>query len=819
MHDVYVSGIGIISPIGYGPQGFWQALSAGLSGVRNVTRFDTQWLPVRIAAEVPEWDPEQRISDGEKREMGTADIAAVAAGRMALADAGLAASGEPVDYFLGTTAGRMHDYVVRMKSHHDAPASQQPALREGLARDALREHVTYGWLRRSAGWLGAAGRQTLVINACAAGSYAIALAAERIRRGEAARALCGGVDVLCEAFYVGFSSLRSLAPDCCRPFDRDRKGLVLGEAAAVLLLESGESLAGRRGRAWAKLAGYGWSCDGFHMSQPHPEGVGSVLAMQRALADAGLAPGEIGAFVAHGTGTPSNDLVEAQAIRRVFGGHAPAVTAPKSMLGHSLGAASAAEAIAGILMLHHQAVPPIVNLVHQDPACPVDCVTEQSRPLALRACMTNSTGFGGNNATLIFTRPDEAAKAQPARRRPSRQEHVAVTGLAAISSLGTSTASALGRLLSAESGIAVAGLADGKNRRVGAVSGDLAALLGGRGWRNTMRASLMACWACRQVLEDSGTRLDLTVAPEDLGIVAASDFNSWFVPPFEEALRLKDLRLYNPSVFLNLSTNAVPSQAAMFLQTRGFVMTLCSGPIAGLEAIAAAGQALTSGRAKIMLAGGSQEMVPEVVDGLRLAFRDPEADAPEGAGLILAGAAPGEIIGGEGCGIVQLETLDHAQARGARVRARLRGYGQGFDPRADEEARPVAAGQAIQEALQRAGLEPEAIGAVFLASNGNPVQDRAEARALAGLFQKPLPAAAIKSSLGETLHAAGSLAVVFAIQCLEQGVLPPTLGALQPAWADHLLLASRARACDATRVLILMLEHNRKAAALILEKP
>jgi 3-oxoacyl-[acyl-carrier-protein] synthase II len=330
---------------------------------------------------------------------------------MALDQAGVLngrrAAVQDIDFFLGTTAGTLNDFERRCLQFCEEPDPEQRGrIREKLLFEAVTDNLAYSWLGRNARGLGLNGRQALVINACASGGYALSLGADRIRQGKTRMALCGGADVLCLAYYTGFSSLRAMAPEFCQPFDRGRKGLVLGEAAAFILLESGESLKARGRNSSIKLAGAGWSCDGYHMSKPHPEGLGVGLSIQRALTDARLQPEQIGCFIAHGTGTPGNDSTEAQAVRKIFGAAAPPVTAPKSMLGHSMGAASAVEAVIAVLTLEHQLIPPTITHFNTDPACPVDCVAQEALPTRLAACMTNSSGFGGNNATLVFTREE-----------------------------------------------------------------------------------------------------------------------------------------------------------------------------------------------------------------------------------------------------------------------------------------------------------------------------------------------------------------------------------------------------------------------------
>lgn len=408
MVDVYISGLGLLTPLGAGRETFWTALAAGTSGVGPVTRFSTDWLPTHIAVEIPDFRALGNVPDEEADALDPAGLLALSSARAALADAGLLtpagrAVREDIDLVIGTTHGDLNAHVQRSRETWE---QNDKARALEMTRHILRDSVSYAFLFTTAQKLGITGYQSTNTNACAASGYALTLGLERLRQGKADIALCGGVDVLAEPDYTGFCSLRALAPEKCQPFDVRRRGLVMGEAGALLVLETGESLRRRGGKAWAKFAGYGWSSDGYHLSTPHPEGLGTIRALRHALRDAGLAPEAVDCIIAHGTGTPGNDRTEAQAFKAVFGERLPPVTAPKSMLGHGMGAASAVEAAIGILAVVNQAIPPTINHTQTDPACPIEVVSPKARAATINACLTNSSGFGGNNDSLIFTRPE-----------------------------------------------------------------------------------------------------------------------------------------------------------------------------------------------------------------------------------------------------------------------------------------------------------------------------------------------------------------------------------------------------------------------------
>jgi len=240
--------------------------------------------------------------------------------------------------------------------------------------------------------------------ACASGAASIALAADLVREGVVPLALAGGVDALTRICFMGFNALKLLDPDPCRPFDRDRKGMSIGEAAAFVVLEDFERCRARGAREVAKLLGAGVSTDAHHVTSPHPEGEGMARAMTLALDAARLDPGAVDYVNAHGTGTLHNDRTEARAIARVLGAGRVPISSTKSLVGHTMAAAGSLEAVASILALHHGLIPPTANLAEVDPEIPFDCVPNIARPAPIEVALTNSFGFGGQNVSLIFGR-------------------------------------------------------------------------------------------------------------------------------------------------------------------------------------------------------------------------------------------------------------------------------------------------------------------------------------------------------------------------------------------------------------------------------
>jgi 3-oxoacyl-[acyl-carrier-protein] synthase II len=395
--DVVVSGLGIVSPYGAGAKSFWAGLTAGTCAIKPITIIDTEGFRARIAAEIP---ADVMGALGVSRRRSRADRMALAAAREALADAGLSGRERAEAALLvgAVGGGMLEGEAWYWDEARGRPSSGRRALRSILP---LSHAETLGWR------LGLTGPKETVVMACASGAASIALGADLVRAGVTPTALVGGVDALTRICFMGFNSLKLLDPAPCRPFDRDRRGMSIGEAAAFLVVEDAEHCRARGGRVHARLAGYGMTTDAHHVTAPHPEGEGMIHAMRLALDDAGLAPGAVGYVNAHGTGTPQNDRAEALALRQVFGAGGVLVSSTKSLVGHTMAAAGSVEAAATILALQHGLLPPTANLEHVDPDVPFDCLPGTARPAAVAAALSNSFGFGGQNVSLIFRRASD----------------------------------------------------------------------------------------------------------------------------------------------------------------------------------------------------------------------------------------------------------------------------------------------------------------------------------------------------------------------------------------------------------------------------
>lgn len=399
---IVITGIGVISPIGSQKDLFWDALISGTSGVSEITSFDTSPFRVHKGCTVKDFNFDDYVSNGSSREIGKGSQFAVAAAKLAIDDSNIDLNNidrERAGVSIGTTAGEIQILEkVNYIRHEKGADSVDPAL--------FLKHPCVNMPSNISIEFGFKGPSTIIPTACAAGNYAIGYACDLIKLGRTDIMLAGGSDPFSKVAFVGFSRLNAIAPDICQPFDKNRKGLLVGEGAGMLVLESMEGALARNANIYAEILGYGLSCDGYHITIPHPEGKGVTAAMTKALKSAKIRPEDVQYMSAHGTGTIANDKAETISIKKVFGAHAKnlAISSIKSMLGHTMGAASAIEAIVCALAIKESVVPPTINYETKDPECDLDFVPNVKREMQVDIAMNNAYAFGGNNSSLILKR-------------------------------------------------------------------------------------------------------------------------------------------------------------------------------------------------------------------------------------------------------------------------------------------------------------------------------------------------------------------------------------------------------------------------------
>ncbi|MBE40725.1 MAG: beta-ketoacyl-[acyl-carrier-protein] synthase II [Acidobacteria bacterium] len=408
---VVVTGVGLVSSLGVGTEENWKALCAGCSGIGSITRFDASQFSTRIAGEVKNFDPLQFIAKKDVKKMDVFIQYAIAAAEFAVRDAGLEVTPEIADRVGVFIASGIGGFSAIEREHRvllkDGPRKISPFFIPSVIINLAAGQVSIRF--------GAKGPNSATVTACSASAHAVGDAFEIISRGAADVMIAGGSEAAITPLGVGgFAAMRALSKRndeptrASRPFDRDRDGFIIGEGAGVVILEEYERAQARKAPLYAELVGYGMSGDAFHVTAPSENADGAVRAIRAALARGECRPDQVDYVNAHGTSTPYNDRLETLAIKNVFGDHANqlAVSSTKSMTGHLLGAAGGLEAGITALAIRRQTLPPTINLDTPDPDCDLDYVPGSARSATVRYALSNSFGFGGTNAVLLFKRCD-----------------------------------------------------------------------------------------------------------------------------------------------------------------------------------------------------------------------------------------------------------------------------------------------------------------------------------------------------------------------------------------------------------------------------
>jgi len=405
---VVVTGMGVVTALGCSLDSFWNRLISGYSGVRTITKFDVSSYPVKIAAEVIEFEIDAFISRKEQRRMDQFCHYAVASAKMAIKDSGLDMSAENPDK-VGVIVTSGVGGLQTLEEQHIVLREKGPSRCSPFMIPQMIINMPSGLIAIE---YNMKGPNYAVVSACASSAHAIGDALRLIQRGDADVMITGGAEAgICELSLAGFSSMRALSArndepqKASRPFDADRDGFVLGDGAACLVLEEYEHARRRGARIYSEIAGFGMSCDAFHITAPSEDGSGAAKAMLNAMNDASVSPEDVGYINAHGTSTPLNDKVETKAIKLAMGQDRAKkvfISSSKSMTGHLLGAAGSLESVVCSMVLYKGVVPPTINYEKPDPDCDLDYVPNCARNADIKVCLNNSLGFGGHNACVVL---------------------------------------------------------------------------------------------------------------------------------------------------------------------------------------------------------------------------------------------------------------------------------------------------------------------------------------------------------------------------------------------------------------------------------
>ena len=404
---IVVTGLGMVTPLGTGVQKTWYALLKGQSGIDKISLFDASGFPCQIAGEVKDFNPEDFIELKEQKKMDRFIHLAIGAATFAVEDSGLKITSSN-ELRVGVSVGSGIGGLPAIEKYHSVLMEKGPRRISPFFIPMVIVNLAAGQISMR---YGAKGPNAASATACATGNHSIGDAFKIIQRNDADVMIAGGCESAISPLGIaGFSAMKALSnrnhepQKASRPFDKDRDGFIMGEGAGIIILEALEHALSRDARIYAEIVGYGMSADAYHITSPSPDATGAIKSMNMAIEDAGIQAEEVNYINAHGTSTKQNDELETLAIKKVFGNHAYklAVSSTKSMIGHLLGASGGVESIFSILSIHDGKAPPTINLDNPDPLCDLDYVPHKARDMNIEVAMSNSFGFGGTNATLIF---------------------------------------------------------------------------------------------------------------------------------------------------------------------------------------------------------------------------------------------------------------------------------------------------------------------------------------------------------------------------------------------------------------------------------
>jgi 3-oxoacyl-[acyl-carrier-protein] synthase II len=750
MASVAVSGIGIRCAGGDDAATFWKYIREGRSAVGPVAGLDIDGCDCQIGGQIATLDVQ-----GDKRVkhilIGVADEA--------LAESGLdLGTVDParVGVCLGQCQGSLADEGSAHFMHEDV--------------DTLAAHF------------GVAGPRVVISTACTAGAAALALAADRIASGEVDVMIAGGVDALSAFTWRGFTSLQSLSPQGCAAYSRS-DGLVLGEGAGIFVLEALDRVLARGGAPVAQLLGWGFSADAHHITAPDPTGRGALLAMQRAVARAGVDFADIGYVCGHGTGTQANDHMEAKALRLAFGDRAPAVplSSIKPIIGHTLGAAGAIEAAASVFALRDGILPPTVNFA-ADASSELDFVPNVARPAELDVVMSNNYAFGGNNSSLVFGHPAHPARPEsppaPARRP------VWVTGIGLAGALGMGYDAWREALYEGRTALAPFQTLQATDSGLG--YGAEIPVLTSKGvttpdeWRHLDPLSRLALTVARQAWQDAGLKRATLADGTNVALIYGSGTG-----PLSAIRRFQtSVAGGNPSPvhFPNTVYPAAPGHVCKALGLRGPTMTFTSGGLAGMHAIEYATALVARGEVDRAVVIAAEELTEWHLEagGSQRAYMAPDLARPFQRG------SKGANLGSAGVALV-LESAEFAQARQARRYGTILGTAVGGDAEARllPHPRGLRWAAVLQQALDRAGVAAEDVGYVSAAANGSIELDSLETGVISRVLGRPVAISATKAAAGETLGPSAAVSLVAALMAVQTGMAPPTANLDDPVGASR----------------------------------
>jgi 3-oxoacyl-[acyl-carrier-protein] synthase II len=737
---VVVTGLGPVSSIGIGIASFKAALRAGRNGIAPVTAFDASGFPHKHAGEVTDFEPAAVLRRVDPADWGRTSQFAAAAARLAAEDAGLGEElrGPRAGACVGTTSGESAvieqltaQWVDRGLPHLDGRLVRQvPAWRLALA--VIHE-------------LGMTGEAMTLSTACSASNYAIGYAADLVAHGDMDVMIAAGADSVCRWAHAGFYRLGALSDRTCAPFDRDRTGILTGEGGAALVLEPLEAAVARGARIYAEVLGYALNCDAHHMVAPDATSIAECA--RRAHRNAGVHAEDVDYICAHGTGTQANDATEVAAMLDVFTGDPPPISSIKSMLGHTMGAASGFGAIACALGIADSFVPPTMNFRTPDPAMEgIDPVPNVVREVPVRVAQNNGFAFGGNNAiTVLGDLAVGSARNGAGPAGGERRGTLAIVGWSMVSSLGVELEHFVEGVREGRSGeVDTTGMFDvplPAERAFALRDLSIREQLGRKGTSALDRTGALAICATGRALasaktvvdDDSRARIGLVLGTSTGSVRSTVEYS-------RETLVNPRPYLVNPSLFPNTVMNCAAGRSAIWHGLKGPNATVAGGQLSSLQALRYARNALRTGAADVLVVGGVEEMSPQSAWAQHRATAARDAAAP-----------------GEGCGAFVVERAADVRTRGGDALAELLAV-ETASAAAGPDGGAASIARCVRHALHESGVAPEDVSIVSASACGAPALDDAERDGvLEELGDRPLRWLRIKEQVGECYSAAGAL--------------------------------------------------------------
>ncbi len=792
---IVVTGLGIICANGIGREAFWSNVCQGKSGIRPISSVDMTGIHAQVGGELADFQPEKFFSKKQLRLLDRCGQMAVIAAREAVTHARLEfALLNPyrVGIVLGTSLGGM----VSGEAWHEQWVTR------GLDKTSPRLLLRYPLhtpVDNICVDLGIRGPKSVISNACAAGTNAIGYAVDMLLSGKAEVLLTGGVDPLSHLSFSGFNCLSALCSDACAPYSKSN-GLNLGEGAAILVLERLSHAQARQAPILAEVLGYALSADSYHQTAPDPGGSGALRAMTETLAMAKIPVSDLSYINGHGTGTPTNDLVEPKAIRALLKDeHSVPVSSTKSMLGHTLGAAGAIEGVTCILAIQDNILPPTINFDQQSQSYDFDFVPNEARSAPVDVALSNSFGFGGNNATVLFGKYPRQSHGHT-----TQQKKVVISGIGALAAGANGVAAIFDRLRLGQSALDQVVEFDASPYACTQAGIIRDAAYGKWINPNLLRKmdtiSKQAVAATKFALDDSGFKITRANS-EQVGVIFATGTGPVeTVEAFNRAVIEQGAKSANPRLFPNTVMNAAAGHVCLHFKIKGPTSTITAGGVSALSALYYAHCLICRGVTDTIFVVSSDECNEPLVAGhARLPrFLSREKLRPfdrKRSGTLLGAASTAFLVQSE----------EAAQATGTRPYAELAGFGMTADAYGIATINPkgVEWARSFEQCLTDAGISRQEVGAVIAAANGHHLFDLAEARALSQAVGKDIPITAPKSIFGETNSSAGSLNILAGILALQEGILAPTAHLDEPMEEVQLdWVSGQARKIETDHVLV-----------------